>query len=227
MKSEGKFIVLDGTDGAGKTVQLELLRKKLSEQGFNFSVLDFPRYGQKSAGLVEEYLNGRYGPAEEVGPYRASIFYAADRYAASFGLKKDLSEGKIVISNRYVSANMGHQGGKIKDKKERDKYFQWLYDLEYNLFGIPKPDLNIILWMPAGIAYELVGKKEKRGYLGNKKRDLHEENLEHLKNTEAVFLEMADNFPGFAVIKCVDDENNLLEPEKIHQSVWNEVNLIL
>ena len=41
MKSEGKFIVLDGTDGAGKTVQLELLRKKLSEQDFNFSVLDF------------------------------------------------------------------------------------------------------------------------------------------------------------------------------------------
>lgn len=227
MKSKGKFIVIDGPDGTGKTIQLELLRKKLSEQGFNFSVLDFPRYGQKSAGLVEEYLNGRYGAAEEVGPYRASIFYAVDRYAASFGLKKDLSEGKIVISNRYVSANMGHQGGKIKDKKERDKYFQWLDDLEYNLFGIPKPDLNIILWMPAAIAYGLVGKKEKRGYLGNKKRDLHEEDLEHLKNTEAVFLEMADNFPGFAVIKCVDDKHNLLEPEKIHQLVWNEVNLIL
>ena len=116
------FIVIDGTDGSGKATQTQLLVEKLKSLGFDVEIADFPQYGQKSAGLVEEYLNGVYGSAQDVGPYRASILYAVDRYAASFKIKKWLEEGKIVVSNRYVSANMGHQAGKIKDYAERDKF---------------------------------------------------------------------------------------------------------
>ena len=88
----------------------------------------------KSAAMVEEYLNGKFGTAQEVGPYRASIFCAIDRYVAAPKIKQWLNEGKIVIANRYVASNMGHQGGKIKNQIERKKYFDWNYDLEYNIF---------------------------------------------------------------------------------------------
>ncbi len=115
----GKFIVIDGTDGSGKGTQTEILVNRLRNLGHDVAMADFPQYGQVSAGLVEEYLNGNYGKAEEVGPYRASIFYACDRYDASFKIRKWLEEGKIVISNRYVTANMGHQGGKISSQKRR------------------------------------------------------------------------------------------------------------
>src|SRR3989338_3808567 len=127
----GKFIVIDGTDGSGKGTQTDLILKRLQTAGHITEKADFPQYGQKSAGLVEEYLNGKYGKQKEVGPHRASIFFAIDRFDASFKIKKWLDENKIVISNRYVTANMGHQGGSIHDDKERQEYFQWLHDLEY------------------------------------------------------------------------------------------------
>jgi dTMP kinase len=103
---KGKFIVIDGTDGSGKATQTELLVKRLEAEGYAVVMADFPRYGERSAMLVEDYLNGKFGSAQEVGPYRGSIFFACDRYAASFQIKQWLEEGKLIISNRYVSANM-------------------------------------------------------------------------------------------------------------------------
>ena len=108
---KGKFIVIDGTDGSGKATQTKLLVKKLRKEKYKVKLADFPQYNKKSAGLVEEYLSGKYGTEKNVGPYVASIFYACDRYDASFKIRKWLKEGNIVISNRYVTANMGHQGG--------------------------------------------------------------------------------------------------------------------
>lgn len=219
---QGKFIVIDGTDGSGKTTQTELLIKKLRKEGFKVAKADFPQYGQKSAALVEEYLNGKFGDSESVGPYRGSIFYACDRYAASFKIRKWLSEGKMVVSNRYVAANMGHQGGKISDIKKRRKYFQWLNDLEYNIFGIPKPDLNIILHVDAAVAQKLVDSKEARSYIKGKKRDLHEKDLKHLRNAEKVYLEIARSFSGFSLIEC-DRDGKIMSREEIGDLVWKKV----
>ncbi|MBI4778894.1 deoxynucleoside kinase, partial [Candidatus Falkowbacteria bacterium] len=148
-KNQGKFIVIDGTDGSGKATQTQLLAQRLERVGLNVAIADFPQYNTKSAGPVEEYLSGKYGSPEEVGPYQASIFYACDRYDASFKIKTWLAEGKIVISNRYVTANMGHQGGKISNLLEKKHFFDWLYQLEYEIFNIPRPDLNIILHVDA------------------------------------------------------------------------------
>lgn len=224
---KGKFIVIDGTDGSGKATQTEILVKRLKKSGRKVEVVDFPQYGKKSAGLVEEYLNGKYGSAQSVGPYRASIFYAVDRYDASFKIKKWLKEGKIVVSNRYVTANMGHQGGKIKSVAERKKYFSWLYDLEYKIFGIPKPDLNIILHVDAAVAQKLVNKKEKRGYIrGNKKKDLHEKDLKHLRDAEKVYLEIAKNFSGFSLIECTE-KGKIMSKDEIADLVWEKIKKII
>jgi dTMP kinase len=221
MLNKGKFIVIDGTDGSGKATQTYLLVQKLRDCGYEVEIADFPQYGQKSAGLVEEYLNGKFGSAMEIGPYRASIFYACDRYDASFKIRKWLLEGKIVVSNRYVTANMGHQGGKIEDNNERKKYFDWLYDLEYGIFNIPKPDLNIILHVPAVIAQKLVDNKDAREYLAGAKRDMHEVDLDHLQKAESVYLEIAESFPDFILIECAP-HNQILSRENISEMVWRE-----
>jgi dTMP kinase len=223
---KGKFIIIDGTDGSGKATQTKLLVEKLRKEGFKVAMADFPQYGTKSAGLVEEYLNGKYGKPDEVGPYRASIFYACDRYDSSFKIRKWLNEGKIVISNRYVASNLGHQGGKIKNPAERKKYFQWLYDLEYGIFKIPKPDLNIILHVDAGVAQKLVDKKKKRKYIKGKKRDAHEKDLKHLQNAEKVFIEVAKSFPKFVLIEC-DYKGNIMPKEKINMLIWKGVKKVI
>lgn len=220
---KGKFIVIDGTDGSGKKTQMELFVKRLKKEKYKVKVFDFPQYGKKSAGLVEEYLNGKYGTAQRVGPYRASIFYACDRYDASFEIKKFIDKGYFVISNRYVAANMGHQGGKIKNAKKRNKFFNWLYELEYGIFEIPKPDLNIILHVDATIAQKLVDSKVKRTYIkGKKKRDLHEKDLKHLRDAEKVYLEIAKTMPNFRFISCMK-EKRIMTREEISDLVWKNV----
>jgi dTMP kinase len=219
----GKFIVIEGTDGSGKTEQFNRLILRLPD-GFEFKTADFPQYDEPSSYFVREYLNGKYGALEdeESGPRRASLFYALDRFDASEKkLKKWLADGAAVIANRYVGSNMGHQGGKIGDEKKRKDFFRWLYDLEYGIFGIPKPDLNIILHMPAEIAQELVDRKAAREYIGGRKRDLHEGNLEHLRHAEKVYLQIAELFPDdFQVIECAPD-GDLLSIEEIHAKVWD------
>ncbi len=222
---QGKFIIIDGTDGSGKTTQLELLKEKLKKEGYDIKIADFPQYNTKSAGLVEEYLSGKYGSAEEVGPYRASIFYACDRYDASFKIKKWLKEGKIVIANRYVASNMGHQGGKIKDKEERKKYFEWNYNLEYNLFKIPKPDLSIILHVKSELSQKLSLERNREDWNG-KTKDIHEESLDHLKKAEQVYLEISEMFPEFSLIEC-SPQDKILTREEIHNLVWLQVNKFL
>jgi len=224
---KGKFIVFEGLDGSGKSTQTKLLAEYLQKKGLDVVKIDFPQHGDKSCGLVDNYLNGKYGTAQEVGPYIASIFYACDRYDASFKIKDWLQKGKVVIADRYLASNIGHQGGKIKDKEERRKYIKWLYDLEYELFKIPKPDSIIILKTNPEISLKLSNKitdeekKEKRrAYLKDDTiQDIHEKDKSHLKDTFDAFLQAAKEFPDdFSIVECMEGER-LLSPGAIHQKV--------
>lgn len=213
------FIMVEGTDGSGKGTQTQLLFDRLTAAGFAVEQISFPQYGERSCTMVEDYLNGKFGSAEDVGPYPASIFYATDRFAAAPKIRSWLKEGKIVIANRYVASNMGHQGGKIDDPEERKKYFEWNYHLEYTIFNIPKPTVNVILHMPAEVAQALVDKKDARAYLNGKKRDIHEDNIDHLKKAEQAYLDIAQTFPDFTLIECTE-HGNLLSKEEIHEKLW-------
>jgi len=221
----GKFIVIDGTDGSGKTTQFNLLKTELEAEGHAVAIADFPQYNTKSSGLVEEYLSGKYGQADEVNAYQASIFYAVDRYDASFKIRRWLDEGKIVLANRYTSANLGHQGAKIDSPLERKVFFNWLYDLEYKIFKIPRPDLSIILHVESEIAQKLIKQRAREDWNG-KTKDIHEDNLDHLKKAEQVYLEIASSFPDFKLINCTRS-GELLSREEIHFLVRLAVNPLL
>jgi len=218
----GRLIVISGMDGSGKATQTNLLIERLKKNNKDVEVTDFPQYQNWSSVFVKKYLNGHFGTANEVGPFRGSVFYAIDRYAKSFEMKKWLEQGKIIISNRYVSANQGHQGGKIRDTEKRKEYLDWLDHLEFELFKIPRPDLNIFLHVPPEIGQQLVDKKEAREYVSGKKRDIHEDDINHLKNAEESYLYMVNNYPGWIKINCVKD-NKILSIEEIHEKVWEIV----
>lgn len=231
----GKFIVIEGLDGSGKSTQNNLLAASLLSNGYKVKKIDFPQHGTKSAGLVDEYLKGKYGSSEEVGPYRASIFYACDRYDASFKINEWLKEGKIVVSDRYIASNIGHQGGKIKNEKEREEYFKWLYDLEYNIFGIPRPNFTFILKTSPEFSLKLASRitnKEKiakrQAYLGDSKiKDIHEKDKEHLSNALESYLHIAKLYPEeFKIIECID-KGKLLSPQIIHNNILKIINKIL
>lgn len=217
---KGKFIVIDGTDGSGKATQVALLVETMKTNGFDVEKVDFPQYGKKSSGAIEEYLAGNYGA---VGPEAASILYAIDRFDASFKIRELLNKGTIVIADRYVTANAGHQGGKIKDEADRIKYFKWLDNLEYNIFGIPKPDLNIILHVPAETSQKLIKARSEKDK--TRKMDIHELDLLHLKNAELVYLQIAQLFPNTKLVECMNGDS-LMTIQEIHNKVWELVRRI-
>lgn len=226
-EQEGKLIVLDGIDGTGKGTQIIFLAERLRREGSRVEIADFPQYGSKPAGLVEMYLNGEFGTVEEVGPYQASVLFAVDRYAASHQIKEWLAGGAIVLSNRYVAANLGHQGGKIKDTNERQKYWEWAFEFEHKLLGIPRPDKNFILHSTPEIAHELVGRKDEREYLQGKTRDIHEEDMDHLFDSYEAYIALVKAYPDdFEIIDCAPS-GSMLSPEDISQLVWERVQALL
>src|SRR3990172_749555 len=163
---QGKLIVITGIDGSGKTVQTKLIYARLLREKYAVVTTDFPQYGKTFfAEMVIKYLKGEYGSADSVSPYLAALLYAGDRWEAKEQINNWLREGRIIISNRYVCDNMAHQGGKIHAPEEKDKFIQWLDKLEHHIFGIPRPDLNILLHVPVEIAYKLIEKKAPRTYL--------------------------------------------------------------
>lgn len=236
MPNKGKFFVFEGIDGCGKSTQTKLLAEYFKQKGFEVERIDFPQHGERSSAMVDDYLTGKYGSSEEVGPYVASVFYATDRYDASFKIKNWLSQGKIVVSDRYLVSNIGHQGGKIvKDKEEWKKYVNWLYNLEYDIFKIPKPDYTFILKTSPEFSLKLAHnitdqkKQERRtSYLGDHaKQDIHEKDENHLANALASYLTAAEEFPAdFKIIECLEN-GNLLAPEIINQKVINIVKNII
>lgn len=216
----GKFIVIEGTDGTGKTTQVKLLAETLANYNYDGVVFDFPQYTNVSSALLDNYLKGVYG---QLNPEAASILYAVDRFDASYSVREHLAEGRIVLANRYVTSNAGHQGAKIPSATDRIKYFKWLDNLEYTIFNIPRPDLTIILHLPIEMTVELMkkGNAEK-----GTRPDLHETDLEHLRHAEQVYLEIAELFPNTKLVEC-SEEGRLLSPQEIHAKVWELVRRIV
>lgn len=217
----GKFIVIDGTDGVGKATQVNYLAARIARSGLDVGVIDFPQYGTRSAAMVEDYLAGKYGSADDVSPHAASIFYACDRYDASPKIREALAEGRVVVANRYTASNMGHQGGKIGDPEARKKFWEWLLDLEFEKMKIPKPNVTLILDVSAEIGSVLAAKRSRQEFLLKPKRqDIHEVNLEHLKQAAASYRMLADAWPDdFALVQCTE-AGAIVSPEEAHERVW-------
>jgi dTMP kinase len=229
-KKKGLMITFEGMDGTGKSTQAKLLAKKLRVNGYRVKIIDFPQHGEASSYFVDKLLRGEYGNVKKFNPYRASIFFACDRYDASFRLKKWLDQGFILISDRYVGSNIGFQGGKILNRIKRKKFIKWLFDLEYNIFQIPKPDITFLLNMPFNISQKLnqgiTDKqkiKRKVSYMGKLKKDEYEKDLLYQRLVGKVYLDTAKMFPKmFKVINCYQN-NRLLSPSEISQIIWNKI----
>ncbi len=221
---QGRFIAIDGTDGSGKTEQAACLVERIRKSGRPVEVISFPRYENPATFFVEKYLRGDYGSPIEVGAKRASIFYALDRYDDSARIRSLLEQGTTLITNRYVSANKGHQTGKIKDPAEQQAFLEWLNELEYGIFGIPKPNLTILLHVPAEIGKRLAEQRDGDASA----KDIHQADLQHLKDAEAAYLRLPeiDTAENWKLIECTE-AGELMSIDAIHEKVWTLVEPML
>ena len=193
------LIVIDGLDGSGKSTQFEMLQKRLDKKNIPFVPISFPDYAEPSSALVKMYLSGELSTtAEGVNPYASSSFYAVDRYASYKKYwEKDYKADKLIIASRYVSSNMIHQTSKLPND-EWDNFIEWICDYEYRKLELPEPDLVIFLDMPVEISQNLLTQR----YNGNeKKKDIHEANVEYLKHCRETAMYTAKK-RNWTVITC-------------------------
>ncbi|NLL38414.1 MAG: thymidylate kinase [Clostridiales bacterium] len=219
----GKLIVLEGIDGSGKTTQYNMLCDALRSKDREFVSLEFPQYGEPSSALIKMYLKGEFGTAPgDVNPYAASSFYAVDRYASYKKVWGDYySSGGLVVAARYTTSNAIHQASKLEPGK-RESFFKWLYEYEFNLMGLPRPDLVIYFSVPVEKAAEYI---EKRRLETGQDTDIHEKNLSYLRSCQES-AEMAADFYGWIKIDAVRN-GEFRNPGDIHRNVINLVEKFL
>ncbi len=217
----GRLIVIEGLDGSGKATQTDILCRCLTDRGVPFTKLSYPNYDSPSSAPVKMYLDGELADSpDKVNPYAAAVFYAVDRCADFIKYHKEAYDnGGLFISDRYATSNAIYQTGKLPFD-EWDGYIDWLYDLEYNKLGIPKPDIVIYLDMSVDVSQKLLTAR----YNGNdSKKDIHECNVEFLRQCRETALYCAKKL-GWTVIRC-DDGETPRPVEKIAEEIRKIINI--
>jgi len=217
----GKLIVIEGTDSSGKKTQTERLYQRLSNEGHSIMKVDFPNYSKDSSALVKMYLRGDFGDKpHDVNAYVASTFFAVDRFASFKTEWQDFyNDGGIIISDRYTTSNMVHQASKFNDLEEKEAYLNWLWDLEFVKFGLPKPELVIFLDMPPNISAELM-KNRCNKITGESKKDIHENDLKYLTESYQNACKIADKY-NWKKVSCAKNDYTIKGIDEIHNEIYS------
>ena len=219
----GKLIVIEGTDGSGKSTQFALLTQRLEQENTPFRRLVFPRYAEESSALIRMYLGGAFGSnPSDVNAYAASAFYAVDRYAS---YKQDwgkwYEDGGLVLSDRYTTSNAVHQASKEAGAQQTE-FLKWLYEFEYDKMGLPRPDLVLYLDMPTEQTEQLMRRREADT---NTQADIHEKDLAYLATCRRTGKAAAEHY-GWTVIHCVEN-GQMRSIEDIHREIYGPVRACL
>ena len=219
----GKLIVIEGLDGSGKSTQINKIKEYLQQNGFKYKQIKLPDYSDASSTLVKMYLAGEFGEsAGDVNAFAASSFYAVDRYASFMRhWKEEYESDFVILADRYTTSNCVHQCSKLPRDKW-DEYIEWLYDYEFGLLSIPKPDLVIFLDMDPAISQRLMSER----YKGDEaKKDIHEKDTDYLAKCREAAFYSADKL-DWKVVKCYDGD----EPkpiEQIAETIYRELQGVL
>lgn len=214
------LIVIEGIDGSGKGTQSQLLVSRLAGLAPAVTLFSFPFYDDTFFGHeVGKYLNGAYGALNTVPVEFAAMLYAGDRFEKKADLLAALQDGGLAVCDRYVPSNLAHQAAKLPESRQ-DALIDWILNLEYGVYALPKPDMIFFLDMPVDRSTALVLKKKKRSYT-DEKLDLHEAAGEYLKNVACTFKRLAKN-EGWRIIDCVQD-NQIRDIEDISDEIFTIV----
>ena len=216
------LIVLEGLDGAGKSTQVKQLKEYLTQRCGSLEYIHFPRYDAPVYGdLITRFLKGEFGSIEAVHPQLVALLFAEDRHGAAPAMRQALEEGKTVLLDRYVYSNIAYQCAKLQDVQERGKLRDWIFNTEYGIFELPKPDLNLFLDVPLGfVEQSLTHQREgqDRNYLAGA-QDIHEASIAFQKAVRDMYVAETARDPKFRRIDCSGAQGEMLPPDAIFDKV--------
>lgn len=214
MEKKTIYIAFEGIDGSGKSVQFKTLKETLINKGIAVGVLDFPDYDSFFGTEIGRLLSGKDKvTAADLDPKSMSLWYAADRYNAFKTF--DDTQYEIVLMNRSTMANAAYQGTRSNDPEALAK---WIYELEFETFNIPKPDIFFIFDIPTSLSRKNVAKKGFRGYVGDE-ADVYEKDVAFLENVRNCYLTCAKLYPGSVVLNCANESEEMRPIDEIATDV--------
>jgi dTMP kinase len=221
----GLFLVFEGIDGSGKGTQAGRLAGTASAQGRSVASFSFPLYDDNPfSRAIGRYLNGDLGSLEHVHPGLSALLYACDRFHARPDLMRAIDESDLVVCDRYVASNLAHQGSQLEGG-EREELIEWLLEVEYGEFQLPKPDLVVLLDAHPALARELVARKGARAYT-TLEADILESDRAHGDASREIYLELARR-DGWQVVDTTGGDGSLRGVDEIAADVWARVEPLL
>ncbi len=126
-------------------------------------------------------------------------------------------------ASRYVASNLAYNAAKLAPG-ERDGFVDWLAEVEFEIFELPRPDLTCLLATPPEIADSLVAQKPARSYT-EMTRDLHEADRGYMARVAEVYERLAREERDSPWFRCasVKAEGGLRPPGEIADEVWHRL----
>mgnify|MGYP002627235300 CR=1 FL=1 len=227
--AKGRFIVIEGVDGCGKSTQLSMLKNIYEERGEDCRHVHFPMLNKGVYGtMVAEFLRGEYGTIEQVHPKLVALLFANDRKENIEMIRQWLADGRVVLTDRYVYSNIAYQCAKMKDTQSRKELKRWILDYEFRLNGLPKPDRTFFLDVPFSFVEKTLRENragDDREYL-NGGKDIHEASISFQKQVYEEYKQLLHEESDIVNIPCFDESSNFLPKEEIHSKIVASLNAI-
>jgi len=212
------LIAIEGIDGAGKGTQAGRLVQSLRDLGYRVDTLQFPRYSQTTFGsAIGDFLNGRFGSLNDVHPQLAAVLYAGDRFESRSLLMQMMEENDVVVLDRFVGSNLAHQSAKL-DGTERHALIDWIEKVEFEVFGLPRPNLTVLIDMSSQMSRELVSRKAARDYT-TQEADLQESDLPYLERVRRCYLALSHSRLDWRTVHGLKDDGSLRTIECVAEEI--------
>ncbi len=222
---QGKFIVIEGLDGCGKSTQVALMQQRLEQEGIAHRYIHFPMLNQGVYGtLIAEFLRGEFGTLEKVHPKLVALLFANDRLEHVQKIRQWLDEGCCVLADRYVASNIAFQCAKLKDEGEKKALKEWILNFEFEQNRLPRPDRMYYLDVPLHFVEQALTQTrsgEDRAYLKGK-QDIHESSMDFQHAVWEEYKKLAHE-GVLQEIRCFDEQENLLTREAIHERIYHDL----
>ena len=203
----GFFIVFEGIDGAGKTTQAKILAKRLEDMGKKVYMTAEPT-SLPSGKALREVLGGSVKKSD----CEIAMMFTLDRIAhnidAEEGIKKLLSDGVIIICDRYYYSSLAYQGSSID--------YGWVKSLNLDCPEITHPDLCIFLDLTPEESMNRISK-------GRESTEIYE-NTETLSRVRASFMRVIDDLRSTDRIAVIDASKDV---ESISKNIFEAVKPII
>ncbi|NJM35134.1 MAG: dTMP kinase [Rhodomicrobium sp.] len=204
----GKFITLEGGEGAGKSTQAKVLRDKLADYGYDVVLTREPGGSPRAEAIRALLLSGkakRFGPMGET-----LLFYVARDSHLELTIRPALARGSWVVCDRFHDSTRAYQGA------AGGASMAAIDALERIVVGQTMPDLTLILDLPPEEGLKRAA--ARAGSEGQETDRFEAMSLRFHQNLREEFLEIAKAEPWRCVVI-----NASQPPEKVASDIWAAV----